>query len=91
MKITDWAVVFVLIVSPFLWLGSLHAENIRETNMLETRYTTALRTAAQDGGSALNLNEPNDTKAGTVRKNGCAPIKTALFPCCCKACTFILG
>ncbi|MBS5914971.1 MAG: hypothetical protein E7L01_13535 [Paenibacillus macerans] len=64
MKITDWAVVFVLIVSPFLWLGSLHAENIRETNMLETRYTTALRTAAQDGGSALNLNELQRYESG---------------------------
>ncbi|MGZ7441622.1 hypothetical protein [Paenibacillus sp. TH7-28] len=64
MKITDWAVVFVLIVSPFLWLGSLHAENIREADMLEMRYTTALRTAAQDAGSALNLNELQQYESG---------------------------
>ncbi|WP_018752830.1 hypothetical protein [Paenibacillus sanguinis] len=57
MKITDWAIIFVLLVSPMLWLGSLHIENIREMNRLDIRYTTALKTSAQDGGQALNRNE----------------------------------
>ncbi|MDQ0087768.1 hypothetical protein J2T12_001174 [Paenibacillus anaericanus] len=57
MKITDWAVIFLLIVSPLLWVSHLHTEDLREVNRLQLQYTTALRTAAQDGGSALNMNE----------------------------------
>lgn len=57
MKITDWAIIFVLLVTPMLWLGSLHIENAREMNRLDIRYTTALKTSAQDGGQALNRNE----------------------------------
>ncbi|MDU2241997.1 MAG: hypothetical protein E7E23_15620 [Paenibacillus sp.] len=57
MKITDWAVIFVLIVAPILWLSGLRAENLREVNRLETRYTAAMRTAVQDAAVALNRNE----------------------------------
>lgn len=64
MKITDWAVIFVLIVSPLLWAGSLHAEDTREVSRLETRYTAALRTAAQDAGSVLNRNELQQYESG---------------------------
>ncbi|GGH22694.1 hypothetical protein [Paenibacillus segetis] len=57
MKITDWAVVFLLIISPLLWISQLQTEDLQEVNRLQIQYTTSLRTAAQDGGSALNLNE----------------------------------
>lgn len=57
MKIIDWAIIFVLLVSPALWLGSLHTDHIREMNRLNIRYTTALKTSVQDGGQALNRNE----------------------------------
>lgn len=57
MKITDWAVIIVLIVGPLLWIGGWNTEQLRETNRLQIQYNTALRTAVQDAGSALNLNE----------------------------------
>lgn len=57
MKITDWAIVVVLIVAPLLWFGSIHSEQLREKSKLQIQYTSALRTAVQDGGVALNINE----------------------------------
>ncbi|MNZ32949.1 hypothetical protein D3C78_502870 [compost metagenome] len=57
MKITDWSIIFVLIAAPLLWIGSLRSEQLREINRLEIQYTSLLRTAALDGGMALNLNE----------------------------------
>lgn len=64
MKITDWAVIFVLIVAPILWLSGLRAENLREVNRLETRYTGALHTAVQDAAVALNRNELQQFESG---------------------------
>ncbi|WP_178019374.1 hypothetical protein [uncultured Paenibacillus sp.] len=64
MKITDWAVLFVLIVAPILWLSGLRTENLREVNRLETRYTAALRTAVQDATLALNRNELQQFESG---------------------------
>ncbi|GJM81751.1 hypothetical protein HMSSN139_42470 [Paenibacillus sp. HMSSN-139] len=76
MKITDWAVIFVLIVAPILWLSGLRAENLREVNRLETRYTAAMRTAVQDAAVALNRNELQQFESGYGSENGCAPIKS---------------
>lgn len=64
MKITDWAIIFILIVTPFLWLSSIHAEDVREINRLETKYSAALKTAAQDGGTAMNVNEHQQYESG---------------------------
>lgn len=64
MKITDWAVIFVIVVAPILWLGGQRAENLREVNRLETRYTAALRTAVQDAAAALNRNELQQFESG---------------------------
>lgn len=66
MKITDLAVLFILIVGPFLWISSVHSQDRLEAQRLSTRYTTALRTAAQDGGSQLNDNELQMYEAGYV-------------------------
>jgi len=64
MKITDWAVIFVIIIAPVVWLGGLRAENLREVNRLETRYTSALRTAVQDAAASLNRNELQHFESG---------------------------
>lgn len=64
MKITDWAIVFVLITAPLFWTSSIHAEQRRDVLMIEQRYNAALRTAAQDGGSRLNENELQQFEAG---------------------------
>ncbi|MBM6996405.1 hypothetical protein IM700_012180 [Paenibacillus sp. DXFW5] len=64
MKITDWAVIFVLIVAPIFWLNGQRVENLREVNRLETRYTAAMRTAVQDAAVALNRNELQQFESG---------------------------
>ncbi|WP_410768613.1 hypothetical protein [Fontibacillus sp. BL9] len=64
MKITDWAVIFVLIVGPILWVTSWDAEYLREANRLQIRYTAVLRTAAQDAGVSLNRNELQAYESG---------------------------
>jgi len=64
MKITDWAMIFVLIASPLLWILHLHTGDLREAHRLQVRYTSALRTAVQDAAHALNLNEQQHYEAG---------------------------
>ncbi|MBW4841234.1 MAG: hypothetical protein KZY74_17730 [Paenibacillaceae bacterium] len=64
MKITDWAILFVLIVVPILWLSGQRVEDLREVNRLETRYTAAIRTAVQDAAVALNRNELQQFESG---------------------------
>ncbi|WP_433946598.1 hypothetical protein [Paenibacillus sp. SN-8-1] len=64
MKITDLAVLFILIVGPFLWLSSVHSQDRLEAQHLSSRYTAALRTAVQDGGTQLNDNELQMYEAG---------------------------
>ncbi|WMT42924.1 hypothetical protein RE628_11920 [Paenibacillus sp. D2_2] len=64
MKITDWAIIFVIIVSPFLWALSLYTTDLQEVNRLQIHYTTALRTAVQDAGSVLNRNELQQFEVG---------------------------
>ncbi|WP_223066243.1 hypothetical protein [Paenibacillus caui] len=64
MKITEWAIVFVLIAGPFFWASSLRADNRMETLILEQRYNAALRTSAMDGASMLNVNELPSYEAG---------------------------
>ncbi|MCM3039225.1 hypothetical protein M3201_05870 [Paenibacillus motobuensis] len=64
MKITDWAIIFVLIVGPVLWALSLHSMDLQEVNRLQIRYTTSLRTAVQDAGSVLNRNELQQFETG---------------------------
>ncbi|MBP1999804.1 hypothetical protein J2Z69_000823 [Paenibacillus shirakamiensis] len=60
MKITDLAIVFILIVSPLLWIGQLHSQDRWNAQSLSLKYSTALRTAVQDGASQLNENELQD-------------------------------
>lgn len=64
MKITDWAVIFVLIAGPLLWISGWNTEQLRESNRLEIRYNTVLKTAAQDAGILLNQNESQFYESG---------------------------
>ncbi|MBA9084061.1 hypothetical protein FHR92_000515 [Fontibacillus solani] len=64
MKISDWSIIFVLIIAPLLWIGCLRSGQLREVNSLEIKYTSILRTAVQDGGAALNLNEMQHYESG---------------------------
>jgi hypothetical protein len=56
MKITDWAIIFIIFVVPFLWLNQLKVQDIREISALQIKYNSVLRAAVQDGVSALNIN-----------------------------------
>ncbi|MEF2967261.1 hypothetical protein V3851_15595 [Paenibacillus sp. M1] len=64
MKITDWAIIFVLIAGPLIWISGWNTEQAKEANRLQIEYTAALRTAAQDSGAALNLNELQAKETG---------------------------
>lgn len=56
MKITDWAIILIIIAVPFLWINQVKVQDVREVNALQLKYNTALRVAAQDGVTALNIN-----------------------------------
>ncbi|USB34911.1 hypothetical protein [Paenibacillus sp. YPG26] len=64
MKITDLAVLFILIMGPFLWITSVHSQDRIEAQRLSSRYTAALRAAVQDGASQLDDNELQRYEAG---------------------------
>lgn len=63
MKITDWAVIFVIIIAPVVWLGGLRADNLREVNRLETRYTCCL---AHGSSGCRGFAKPK--RAAAIRK-----------------------
>ncbi|WP_138493484.1 hypothetical protein [Paenibacillus pinistramenti] len=64
MKITEWAILFVLLTGPLFWAASVRADNRMEVLLLEQRYNAVLKTAVQDGASQLNLNEQPVYEAG---------------------------
>ncbi|MGG4220036.1 hypothetical protein ABEW32_17665 [Paenibacillus jamilae] len=64
MKITDFAVIFILIFLPFGVVSDLRVQNQREVQRLEMKYTSALRTAVQDAGVVLSQNERQEREAG---------------------------
>lgn len=64
MKITDFAVIFILLFLPFSVVSDLRVQNQREVQQLEMKYTSALRTAAQDAGVVLSQNERQEREAG---------------------------
>ncbi|AZH29785.1 hypothetical protein [Paenibacillus sp. M-152] len=64
MKITDFAVIFVLLFLPFGVVSDLRVQNQREVQQLEMKYTSALRTAVQDAGVVLSQNERQEREAG---------------------------
>ncbi|MDQ0493328.1 hypothetical protein [Paenibacillus brasilensis] len=64
MKITDFAVIFILLFLPFGVIGDLRVQNQREVQRLEMKYTSALHTAVQDAGAVLSQNERQEREAG---------------------------
>ncbi|GAB6990064.1 sirohydrochlorin chelatase family protein [Paenibacillus pini] len=64
MKITDFSVLFVIIIVPIFLISGYHVKEERHKQQVELKYTSALRTAVQDAGSALNMNEKQELEAG---------------------------
>lgn len=64
MKITDLAIIFTAIFFPFFILINMHAQNMTDTTFVEMKYSAGLRTAVQDGGEMLNVNETQSEEAG---------------------------
>lgn len=64
MKITDLAIVFTALFFPFFMLINMHAQNMTDTTFVEMKYSAGLRTAVQDGGEMLNVNEMQSEEAG---------------------------
>ncbi len=64
MKITDFAIIFILLFLPFGVVSDLRVQNQREVQQLEMKYTSALRTAVQDAGVVLSQNERQEREAG---------------------------
>lgn len=62
--ITNFAILFVLIVIPFYLVMDLRTADQKEVNQLEKRYSASLRTATQDAAFALNQNENQEKEAG---------------------------
>lgn len=56
MKITDWSLIFVIILLPLCVMAGWDTGQLRQTRVLEIQYTTALRTAVQDAGVVLTRN-----------------------------------
>ncbi|MCM3126696.1 hypothetical protein ACFQ3J_03380 [Paenibacillus provencensis] len=57
MRITDYAILFVLIFFPVFWFYSLGIKEETDAVRLEQQYTQAVQTAVQDASSVMNLNE----------------------------------
>ncbi|MEK4983587.1 hypothetical protein [Bacillus sp. FSL K6-6540] len=62
--ITNLAIIFVIIFSPFFFIMDIHTRDQIYTDQLKDQYTTALRTAAQDAGMVLNINESQEFESG---------------------------
>ncbi|MDK8181840.1 hypothetical protein [Paenibacillus sp. UMB4589-SE434] len=60
MKITNLALIFVLIVVPMFLIMGFRIDDQKTVNRLELQYDAALRTAAQDAAKMLSLNEKQD-------------------------------
>ncbi|MGF7047496.1 hypothetical protein J2T13_002001 [Paenibacillus sp. DS2015] len=64
MKITDFSIIFVCMMFPLFMIMEFHVQDQREVQLLEMKYRTALRTAVQDGGRVLHMNEQQEMEAG---------------------------
>lgn len=49
---------------PLFMIIAFHVQDQREVQLLEVKYRSALRTAVQDGGRVLNMNEYQEKEAG---------------------------
>lgn len=63
MKITDLAIVFVIIALPFFVITGFRLDDQKTASRLEMKYDAALRTAVQDAAKMLSMNEKQDYEA----------------------------
>lgn len=64
MKITSFAIVFVMIFFPIFQILSMHLEDQSDALMLSSRYNAVLRSAVQDAGYVLNDTTEQDYQPG---------------------------
>ncbi|WP_211747849.1 hypothetical protein [Paenibacillus sp. Marseille-Q4541] len=57
MRITDYAVLFVLIMFPMFWVYSLHGSDDLVVTRLEQKYNQSIQTAVQDASRMMHQNE----------------------------------
>ncbi|MEF2964206.1 hypothetical protein V3851_00060 [Paenibacillus sp. M1] len=63
MKITNLAILFVCIFFPFMLVLDMRTNDQETVLQLEDQYSAALRTAIQDAGKVLNINELQEYEA----------------------------
>ncbi|MBQ4900429.1 hypothetical protein KB559_16455 [Paenibacillus sp. Marseille-P2973] len=63
MKITNLAILFVCIFLPFMLVLDMRTRDQETVLQLEVQYSAALRTAIQDAGKVLNMNELQEYEA----------------------------
>lgn len=64
MKITNFAIITVLLLLPLFVFNNLHVLGQKEALNMEIRYNTAITSAVQDGAKALTFNEKQEFEAG---------------------------
>ncbi|KEO82776.1 hypothetical protein [Tumebacillus flagellatus] len=64
MKITNFAIIAVLLMLPFFVFNGWHVTAQKASLNLETRYNAAVTSAVQDGAKALTFNEKQEFEAG---------------------------
>ncbi|PAD79360.1 MULTISPECIES: hypothetical protein [Paenibacillus] len=63
MKITDLAIAFTAIFFPVFLILGMRSDSLEQVRYVEMTYTSALRTAVQDGAAVLNVNEAQQYEA----------------------------
>lgn len=64
MKISNLAIAFILIVTPFFFIMDLRTSALSNAEILSDQYDAALKTANQDAAVMLNFNELQEYEAG---------------------------
>ncbi|MBL0385854.1 hypothetical protein JJB07_04250 [Tumebacillus sp. ITR2] len=64
MKITNFAIIAVLLLLPFFVFNGWHVTAQKASLNLETRYNAAITSAVQDGAKALTFNEKQEFESG---------------------------
>lgn len=63
MRITDYSVLFVIIMFPFFWVYSLHGTDDLMVMRLEQKYNQSIQTAVQDASQMMHQNEDPSLEA----------------------------
>lgn len=63
MRITDYSILFVIIMFPFFWVYSLHGTDDLVVMRLEQKYNQSIQTAVQDASQMMHQNEDPSLEA----------------------------